>query len=92
MGITAAFTAFKSTPRILRNHESIADFKSTVPAVTGYPWAFDASAVEANACCTASGTESTGEPTDRLIMPPGTALAAALKPAMRDQSYGDEYA
>lgn len=25
-------------------------------------------------------------------MPPGTVLAVALKPAIRDQSYGDEYA
>ena len=29
---------------------------------------------------------------DRSIVPPGTVLAVALKPAIRDQSYGDEYA
>ena len=83
---------FKSTPRSSRNHVSIAALRSAVPAVTGYPWALGASAPATSACWTLLGTGSTGEPTDRSIMPPGTVLAVALKPAIRDQSYGDEYA
>ena len=58
--------------------------------VAGYPYAFGAFAAMAKALRTGSGTGSTGDPTDRSIMPPNAAFAVRLYPAMRDQSYGDE--
>ena len=52
--------------------------------------AFFASEAAASASRTDCGTGSTGEPTDRSTMPPGTCAAFVLYGAMRDQSYGDE--
>ena len=90
VGTTDAPTDRRSTSRVLRNHSPIASRKSAVPAVTGYPYAFGSFEAAASALRTESGTGSTGDPTDRSIMPPNAAFAVRLYDAMRDQSYGDE--
>ena len=90
VGTTSAWIACKSTLRAAENHSAIAARKSAVPAVAGYPYAFGSFAATASALRTESGTGSTGDPTDRSIMPPNAAFAVRLYAAIRDQSYGEE--